>query len=587
MALSNPIILKELLQAAHRRRTYILRTVLPVIAILFLWPQISMSLSNFGQDWRAIQRIGRGVFFTLAWVELIAFSILAFVYAQSTIRDEWRRKTIEVLCASPLSNAGIVYGKFVGVLSKVMLGVLALAPVLGITLHLARMERDMALGILAVVSGSVLFFGTAALTQAALFRPSKLYAAAGAVTVLLPYYVIVIYLDVFVWKGHPYLNAAISPVALGVVLYGGMPGGGMSAGTFALWSLGIHVGLSAVFLGLTPWLFSRTFARHIGSSRPPGIWLRLKRVTRGRRKAMKPAEDPFTWQEKGPPARLLRCGLWVVYGITAIFTVGYAYEFNRGRFDFVDDEGFLMSMAIIGIVTLVLQTCLYGASVFSREKARRTAQALLLTGASPARFFWSKVKAVYRALRYSLAAVFIVSVFALAAIGVELDDIDEVTGSALMMEALFLGPLVGAIIGMTFSVHAKTPSNAVLAFFGSGVWMIILGWLTSIFALFLWDSSPGGFLIIGLVATGALLAASWRRWSPWRLGCLLACSAYVFGTGLATIVDSLDYLFEFPGVFLAGNLIAWALVGLWLRIGLGTFNVGLAGEGTSSKRSRV
>ncbi|MFH0964274.1 MAG: hypothetical protein V2A58_09710 [Planctomycetota bacterium] len=587
MPLSNPIILKEFLQASHRRRTYILRTLIPLVAILILWPQIMITLGLYGQDWRAIQRIGRSLFVTCSWVELIAFSLLAFVYAQATIHDEWRSKTIEVLCATPLSSARIVYGKFVSVLGKVLLGVLALAPVLAVTYHLARIPREIALGTLAVVSGSVLFFGSAALAQAVLFRPSKLYGAAGAITILLPFYAAVIYLDVFVWKNHPVLDAAISPVALTMVLQGATPSS-MSTGAFALLSFGIHVGAGALLLAASPWLFARTFARHIGSVRPLSGLLRLKRFLRGRRRPLKPNEDPFSWQEKGPPTRVLRFGLWVVYAVAALFSVGYAIEFNRSRFDFLDEEEFLMMMAVVGIAMLILESYLYSASVFSREKARRTAQSLLLTGTPPRRFLWAKIKALYRALRFSFAAVLLLSVFALIAVGVDLDDLDECVGAAFMMETLLLGPLVAAIIGMTFSIHAKTPSHAVLSLFASGIWMIVFGWVSAMGASILRSASkPVVFLLAGLLATGALLLASRRRWSAWRLSCLLACSAYVFGLALAAADYLLHYDMEALGMFIVGNVMAWALVALWLRIALRTFDDGLAGEPLVSKRHRV
>ena len=401
---SNPIVHKELLQASHRKRTYILRACLPMLAVMLILPSVSTVLRRYGQDWRAISQIARPVFSTCAWLALIAFSLIAFVHATSSIHDEWTRKTIEVLCASPLSRMHIVYGKFAATLGKLLMAAMALLPVMGIWLHLGRLPREVMLGTCAVILGSILFFGAVALLQASLFRPTGPITL-GSISLILPYLGVSILLDAYIWVGHPLLEAAIPPRALHLVLMGTGPGG-MTVGRFAMLSFGILSGLSLLALGVSPWLFGRTFGRYIGAGgeKKQSVFFLFRRFLAGKRPPMRSRQDPFRWQEKGPPTRFLTRSVWLIYGITAIFVIVHGCTSRRG-FNFLDDDEFWAFIAIEGIIALAVMSAFYGTVVFAREKSARRAQGLLLTGHRSSRFLWAKLRATYTALRYSIAAV--------------------------------------------------------------------------------------------------------------------------------------------------------------------------------------
>ena len=170
---NNPIILKEFVQTGHQRRTYLLRAALPAAAAALVAPEVLAILRRVGQDWRAIAQVGRPIFTNTSWLQLIAFSLIAFVYATASLHTEWTHKTIDVLCASPLSRAKIVYGKFLAVMGKVLMAALALLPVMGIWFHLGRIPREIALGTMSVIAGSTLLFGAVGLMQAAAFPAQR------------------------------------------------------------------------------------------------------------------------------------------------------------------------------------------------------------------------------------------------------------------------------------------------------------------------------------------------------------------------------------------------------------------------------
>jgi len=579
--IDNPIILKECLQASHRKRTYVLRAAMPLLTVIVALPLVISVMDRWGQDWRAISQIARSIFMPCAWLELIAFSLLAFAYCAATVHDEWTHKTMEVLCASPLSRMQILYGKFVAALTKILLAALSLLPVMGIWFHMGRLPRAIVLGSFAVILGSVLFFGSMALFQAAMFRPLK-GGAIGLIGLILPYFLALVLLDAFVWVRHPLLEAAIPPRTLYLVLAGRAPTG-WSTGTFALLSLGMMSGMSLLLLGVSPWLFARTFGRHIGGGGTRGGKLRrMTRLFAGSRPPMRWAQNPFYWQELGPPTRALRWSVWVVYGVTAIFVLALGLKIPGG-FDFLDEEEFWVFVAFEGLIALVLMALLYGTVVFARERLRRRSQALLLSGRRPLSFFCAKIHAAYRSLRFPMLAVGVACVVMFIMLGARFWRRDPESALVLLcvLQLLLFGPAFGVILGMVFSVTARSPMRAALGLFMSVVWAIGLAWLwLGIMdgALDLhWADEPEPCMVAALIATGVLLLIT-RTWRPWRLGLLLALNFWVFITILASVDNAFHGDMEGIMMTVLGSAGLWVVMILWFLMGLRLFDRGMAGE---------
>jgi len=583
---SNPIISKELIEAAHRRRTYVLRALVPVVAMLLLVPQLIWVLARYGgKDWRAIAQVSRPIFTTCAWLQLLALSLIAFMYAASSIRDEWTHKTMEVLCASPLSRWRILYGKFAIVLAKALALAVALLPVMGVWFHLGRIPREMAAGSIAVIAGSVLFFASVGLFQAAAFRPQE-GQVAGWTVVIVPYFLIVALADAFVLVGHPALEAAIPVRALALVLAGARPGG-LSTGAFALLSLGIMGGLSVLLLALSPWVFSRAFARHLGQGRKPRPVRGLVRFLAGSRPRMGAAEDPLYWQEKARATRVLRWAVWVVYGITAVFFI--AAGLSKGHFGFLDDEGTHVLLAWEGLGTLFLAALLYGCGVFAREKSRRSAHALLLTGRRPVQFLFSKIRAMYWALRYSILAVALACASMLV---VTWPLVDDALALALVLEFLLLGPAVAVVVGMLFSMSAKSPVQAFLGLVAGGVLAFITLLILQVIIAVTMGRGPslsllGGLFVAGAAVFGCMVGLI-RVWTPWRLSVLLAVSFWIFVTGLVAMFAAAfgSSRVSAAVVTATGTGIVLALAAAWFVLGLRIFDACMAGDPSGVRRRR-
>jgi len=579
---NNPIILKELLEAAHRKRTYLVRAGLPAFGAAILLPQLIAVMEYAPNDWRAVSNIARPLFVTTMWLEFGAFSVLALVLGASTIRGEWTRKTIEVLCASPLSAARIVYGKFFATMGVIVVTALSLLPMTAISFRLGRVPPEMALGALAVVAGSALLFGSFSLLQASAFRPFRGTGFAAWVSINLPYFLILSLLDVLE-RGHPWLDAAISPVALWRILKP-QPPAGYTTGEFALLSLGIHVGVSVVSLGLAPVFFARSFSRHIGSGGRGSFFSAVGKRLRRRRPRLPRRAYPFAWQELGSRTAILRWFVWVVYGITILFYVVAAIAFSD--FSFVEDEDFYAFLAFGGLFALSASAAFYGTSVFAREKARRTAAPLLLTGHRPIRFIAAKIRATYRGLRWPMVGVALACVAFYIAIDVEWDDEELFAALTTTLELLLIAPAVAVIVGMTFSVVSRSIVQSFLAFMSSPLWVVAFFFVADGFDLY-WFQEEWMFFVF-LIATAGMYLTT-RRWRPWKLSLFLALcfllTLFAIIAGYEVISrPNWDYETEFNVLIVATSGFIALLALVWLRICVRSFDSGLAGEPTRRRR---
>jgi hypothetical protein len=587
--LGNAIVRKELIQAARRRRTYIIRAGLPALAALLLLPQVLVGLGRYGQDWRAIASLSRPLFMTSAWLQLVVFPLLAFSLTAEALAREWRERTIEVLRVTALSSAGIVYGKLVGALSQVLMAALALLPFTAVLYFLSRLPREAALGSFAIIVGSVLVCGSLGALQGATMRPRERIPA-GALTLFFVLLGGLALLDGYVWVGHPLLEAAIPPRALSLVLQAGAPAG-WGVGQFALLSLGVLVGASAFLLALAPALYDRTFARLIGTPERKTLGERLRRRLGARRPAMKPEENPFFWQERGPATRVLSWSVLVVFGVLVVFYGLLAVFVATVRRDLT--LGGLRELCLpalnLGLLVVLFGSVFYGARVFSREKSQHTATALVLTGRSPREFFWAKIRALYWAHRYS----FVILVLVLLAWGCALLRASNGLRNghvafAAAVSVLLFGPGVSALVGMVFGVVSNSPQQATRWLFLSLVLLQVLSPVVFL-ALEIGSNVPLGFALIVAVIVGVLAAflKLTRRWTPWRMSLMLASWFAVSYAEIALIT----FLLHGKGaggavlVVLSAFLLVAGFTYFWWRLGMHVFEEGMSRESASSSRA--
>jgi hypothetical protein len=385
------------------------------------------------------------------------------------------------------------------------------------------------------------------------------------------------------WRAvHALRVPLVPPLALAEVL-AGTGWGWVGPGLLSFVSLAGAVGLSAVLLAWARWLFLRNFeARLLLASKPPVIGDLLKDVGVFR-PPMEPEEDPFVWQEKLPQANVpwfsaVLCIVAFFWLVLVGFQTGNALR-----------QTFPLSAFLAVALVSVLAPAIYGAAFFAREKAGRTAQALLLTGNPPERILRSKANALYWLLRFPLVIVGVsVCLMVLAFARLDLFANGELLLWLLLLaELLLLGPALAGLAGMVFGVVAASPVRALGALLASLLWCFL-----GIEAVAFFGS--GGLLgvpyALGALAAVWLVAVRARRpetWSSWHFSALLGLTLWALW-GYTFFLRSVASLRGAPLaalLVLGGNVLAFGAAAVWWRLALRSFDVGLAGEAGEGVRT--
>jgi len=530
--LANPIILKECLQSARQWRTYAVRSALPLLGMIALVPSVASVVARYGQDWRAMANLSRTFFQIVVWGQLGAFSLAAFTYCAWILRVEWRHRTMEVLCASPLTRMQIVYGKYAAALLNVLMIAAALLPLMGLWYQLSRMPPAIALGALAVILGSVLFLSALSLLQSVLTAQGRWFHA-GLLLLTAPYYIVLVVLDAYVWPGQPILEAAIAPRAIFLLLTDAPPGT-LTTGQFAGLSLGVHAGLALMALAPAPWLFGRSASRALDGGRR---WLRrLRHPRRATRPRLRMREDPLFWQEKGSSARMLRHTPLLGAAIAGFFLVLHLVmlPMNLG---FLSSGLFWLGLVGIGTALLTLMPLLYGVAVAAREKHSGRCEALLLTGRGPMAFFLPKLRMVYLSM-WDLILVMMPLWWGVTLV-VGADRLDNSPALLAWLLAVTLlvaaAPLLGVIVGLVFGIVARSGAQALLGLLSTAIWAGLL--VTFAVGMFHeWERLGSPFEWI--LALLGLLLVFVRRWTPILLGLVLSLHVAVIGFAFVFILQA-------------------------------------------------
>ena len=570
--IDNPIIRKELIQAAHDRLTYIVRAAMPAVALLVMAYVAVPSTMRFGADWRAISDIVRPMFNAALWVQFVLLPLMAYAWGAGAVQSEWTHKTVEILCATPLSATALVLGKYAATVGRLLLVALCLLPVMGVTYHISRLPANVPLAATAITLGAVLFFGAVGQLEACLMHNSKGRSRA-SLLLLAGFYLLTVLPHIGFFNGDGPLVLVIAPQAFFSALHGSAFMG-FTRLQFGLAVLGVHATLAALILLITPYCFHRAFLKHIGALEAAhGGKRRTRRESR--RKPLKPNENPFVWLERGAATVYARWAVWVVLGVALIIAVGMGWDGCGTRA--------IHTVLWVGPMTLVLSVACNCAILLPREKVIRSAGLLILTGHKPSHYMWAKVRAVLWAARYALGALggFWLVTFWIQTRGA--GEYDFILLSHLRtLPLLLISPLSWGLIGMVFGVVARKPSSAV---FGMLAFLVIL-WFVSILYLpfvgFRLGQDSGlvtSLLFFGIL--GFVMLRFWPSWTPMSLAVLWAVINQFAGV-VATVTWSLmDNEPPFTGLthhMLTPCLTLMAALGLFY-LGTRMFDGAMAGDG--------
>jgi ABC-2 type transport system permease protein len=125
----NPIIVKELRSRMRDTRAFITLTAMLFIlgSSSYLLYRLALTTSTYTSAPLSPQ-IGQSLFIALAFLELMVICAIAPAVTAGTISSEQEKQTYEMLMATPLHPASILWGKLVSALSYVFLLIFAAIP---------------------------------------------------------------------------------------------------------------------------------------------------------------------------------------------------------------------------------------------------------------------------------------------------------------------------------------------------------------------------------------------------------------------------------------------------------------------------
>lgn len=167
----NPIIVREVRTRMRGARPYVILTgflLLLALAGAGLY-QLMLQQARFGGTLLSAQ-VGQGLFRGLAFVELLLVVFLAPSLTSGAISGEREQLTYDMLMATPLRPAQILWGKLVAALSYLFLLIFAAVPVFSVVLVFGGVELLAMLKAVALLVASAVFFGAVGLCCSSLGR---------------------------------------------------------------------------------------------------------------------------------------------------------------------------------------------------------------------------------------------------------------------------------------------------------------------------------------------------------------------------------------------------------------------------------
>jgi ABC-2 type transport system permease protein len=184
---TNPIVIKELRSRMRGPRAFVILTAFLLLLGLFTYGlyRIVTYSSNMGGGATLGAVIGRTVFIGLAFFELMLVCLFTPALTAGAISSEEERKTLDILLATPLRAASVLWGKLISALTYVFLLILAAVPLASIVFILGGVTTSDLLDSLAILALCAVAFGTLGLFFSVLLRRTGRATVASYIVLLL------------------------------------------------------------------------------------------------------------------------------------------------------------------------------------------------------------------------------------------------------------------------------------------------------------------------------------------------------------------------------------------------------------------
>ncbi len=412
--LFGPIFDKELRVSSRRKRNYYLRSVYILLLCLFIlfvslviFPMQSSNSTLFQTSRAAVT--GKWITIVIIWFQFIVSQLLAMVMLSSSISDEIRTGTLNVLMTTPINSFQIVTGKLFSKLLQIFLLLAVSLPLLAIIRVFGGISWDYLLFSLIITIVTVIFAGSFSLFLSVFYRYS--------------YRVIVYEFSLFAifWGAIPMLLA----LSVNLGLYKQIPVHTIITSINPYWSLIaatrrmspgsiftpshifnclILLCLSGIFLGISVWrvrsaaLNQFSLRNKKGLKRVKGIEAAHYDECMGNIKQV--TGSPIIWKEmysgffgEGWTSKFIYIVIALVVIASAFSTIGHN---NSSRIASLQISSLRMVSSFIRIAIyfiMILRLAATSASSIAREKEGRTLSILLVSPIDNKDIIRGKVKA--------------------------------------------------------------------------------------------------------------------------------------------------------------------------------------------------
>lgn len=223
----NPIIVKEIRSRMRGPRAFITLTLilLAMGGIMYAVLQIILATSRYTTV--LSPQIGQNLFATLAYLVLFMICALTPSVTSGAISSEKERLTYEMLMATPLSPASILWGKLVSALSYVFLLLFAAVPLASVIFIFGGVAPREMIKVLLVLLVIAVSYGVLGLFMSTLFGRTGRATIASFIIVLVlmvgPLFIAVLYTALRQGQEPPRWILAPSPIsALAAALTGSL-----------------------------------------------------------------------------------------------------------------------------------------------------------------------------------------------------------------------------------------------------------------------------------------------------------------------------------------------------------------------------
>jgi ABC-2 type transport system permease protein len=172
-----PILDKELRVSSRRKRSYLLRSsyvVMLLLYVLTIWFSLSASsrVGSVTYNTSRMAEIGQRVIVNIIWIQFVVSQILAVIMLSSSISDEIRMGTLNVLMTTPINSFQIVTGKLLSKLLQLFLLLALSLPLLAIVRVYGGIPWNYVVSGLAITMAAVVFAGSLSLSLSVFYRQS-------------------------------------------------------------------------------------------------------------------------------------------------------------------------------------------------------------------------------------------------------------------------------------------------------------------------------------------------------------------------------------------------------------------------------